>query len=132
MPKLSITPEDLKRTLICDANWYPVKVMEVVKERNKAGDSDNIVVDLVIESSGNEEKDKFEGVTLRHWFTEKRPEFASGYIIACGGSIDPEVGGEFEFDGTVGRQIEAYVKSRTYENRLQNVIVDFRSPQEAA
>ena len=132
MAKLTITPEDLKRSMILDANWYPVRITEVVEEKNKKGDAMNIVIDMIVESSGNEEKDKFEGCELRRYFSEKAPGMAQGYIIACGGSIDPELGGEFEFDNTVGRQIEAYVKPRTYESRLVNDVADFRAPQEAA
>ena len=59
MAKLTITPEDLKRSLILDANWYPVKITEVVEEKNKKGDAMNIVIDMIVETSGNVEKDKF-------------------------------------------------------------------------
>jgi len=131
MAKLTITPEDLKRSLILDANWYPVRITEVVQEKNKAGDADNIVIDMIVESSGNTEKDQFEGCELRRYFSEKAPAMAKGYIVACGGTVTEE-GGDFEFDGTVGRQIEAYVKPRTYESRLVNDVADFRAPQEAA
>jgi hypothetical protein len=125
MPKLTITPEDLKRSMVADANWYPVQVTSVVQERNKKGDADNIVVDLTIVTSGDEDRDKFADVVARTWFSEKAPGIAAPFIVACGGSIDPEEGGEFEFAGALNKQIEAYIMPRTFEGRMLNNVKDY-------
>lgn len=128
MPKLQITPEDLKRSLVCDANWYPVHIDAVTEELNKKGDANNIIVDMTIVKSGDEDKDQFAGVTLRRYFSEKAPGMAAGFITACGGSIDPETGGEFDLEGAAGKTIEAFVKPRQYEGRMVNDVSDFRVP----
>jgi hypothetical protein len=128
MPKLSITPEDLKRSLVCDANWYPVHIDSVTEELNKKGDANNIIVDMTVVQSGDEDKDKFVGVSLRRYFSEKAPGMATNFIIACGGAIDPESGGEFELESAAGKQVEAYVKPRQYEGRMVNDVVDFQAP----
>jgi hypothetical protein len=125
MPKLTITPEDLKRSLVCDANWYPTQVTSVVQERNKKGDADNIVIDLTVVSSGDEDRDKFEGCVCRVWFSEKAPGIAANFIIACGGSIDPEEGGEFEFAGALNKQMETYIMPRQFEGRMLNNAKDY-------
>lgn len=129
MAKLTITPEDLKSRLVLDANWYPVQIDSVVEELNKKGDANNIVVDMTVLSSGDDEKDKFAGVSLRRYFSEKAPGMAANFIIACGGSVDPTTGGEFDLSGAVGKQIEAYCKPRQYEGRMVNDVVDFRAQE---
>jgi hypothetical protein len=128
MPKLNITPEDLKKAMVCDANWYPVNIDSVTEETNKKGDAQNIIIDMTVLPSEDEDKNKFAGVTLRRYFSEKAPGMASNFIVACGGTIDTETGGEFELESAAGKQIEAYVKPRQYEGRMVNDVVDFRVP----
>ena len=132
MAKLTITPEDLKARLVLDANWYPVQIDTVVEEVNKKGDAQNIIVDMTVLSSGDEDKDKFAGCNLRRYFSEKAPGMAINFIVACGGSIDEEAGGDFELESAAGKQVEAYVKPRQYEGRMVNDVVDFRTPPEEA
>jgi hypothetical protein len=131
MAKLTITPEDLKARLVLDANWYPVAINTVVEEINKKGDANNVIIDMTVLHSGDEDKDKFEQCTLRRYFSEKAPGMAINFIVACGGSINEDEGGEFELESAVGKQIEAYVKPRQYEGRMVNDVVDFRAPEEA-
>ena len=131
MAKLTITPQDLKARLVLDANWYPVHIDTVVEELNKKGDANNVVVDMTVLTSGNAEKDKFSDCTLRRYFSEKAPGMAINFIVACGGSIDEDAGGEFELESAAGKSIEAYVKPRQYEGRMVNDVVDFRAPEEA-
>jgi hypothetical protein len=112
--------------MVVDAGWYPVHVDSVTEEINKKGDAQNIIVDVTLVTSGDEEKDKFAGVSVRHWFSEKAPGMAQGFITACGGTIDAETGGEFELGNAVGKTIEAFIKPRQFEGRALNSMTQFR------
>ncbi len=131
MAKLTITPQDLKARLVLDANWYPVHIDTVVEELNKKGDANNVIIDMTVLTSGDADKDKFSDCTLRRYFSEKAPGMAINFIVACGGSINEDEGGEFELESAAGKQIEAYVKPRQYEGRMVNDVVDFRATEEA-
>ena len=125
MAKLTITPQDMKRSTVLDQGWYPVEVTAVTEEPNAKMDSTNIVVDLVGLPSSDPDKAKGAGVPLRRYFTEKAPSFAVTYIRACGGSVT-DAGGTFDIASSVGRKLEAFVKPRPYEGRMTNDVADFR------
>ena len=123
--RLTITPQDMKRSTVLNQGWYPVEVVAVTEEPNAKGDSTNIIVDLVGIASNDPEKNLGAGVPLRRYFTEKAPGFAVNFIKACGGNISDE-GGTFDIASSVGRKLEAFVKPRPYEGRLTNDVADFR------
>ena len=130
MARLTITEQDIKRSTVLDAGWYPVQVTGVTEETNKAGDAQNIIVDFVGIGSNDADKNKAKGVPLRRYFSEKAPGFAVNYIKACGGAV-PEAGGTFELANTTGKRLEVFVKSRLYEGNQQNDVKEFR-PLETA
>ena len=125
--KLTLTAADLKRgTIIEDASWYPIVITAVKEEMNSKGDAKNIIVDAELLPSSDPNKQKYAGVPIRRYFSEKAPGMAKNYIIACGVTVGEE-GGEFDLEGSVGRQMESYIKTRLDDNgRMQNDVVDFR------
>jgi len=125
--KLTLTAQDLKRgTIIEEASWYPIVITAVKEEMNSKGDAKNVVVDGELLPSSDPNKQKYAGVPIRRYFSEKAPGMAKNYITACGVVIGEE-GGEFDLEGSVGRQMEAYIKTRLDDNgRMQNDVVDFR------
>lgn len=125
MPRLVITPQDVKRSTVLDAGWFPVEVTEVREEPSSKGDSKNIIIDLVGLVSNDPEKNKGAGVPLRRYFSEKAPGFATNFILSCGVKVGDD-GGEFELSNAVGKKMEAYVKPRMFEGSLRNDVADFR------
>lgn len=126
MPKLTIKPEDLKRSVVLDQGWYGVEVTSIGEEPNKAGDALNIIVDMVGLQSSDPDRNKASGVPLRRYFTEKAPGFAVNFLKACGATVG-EAGGTFEFSGAVGKKLDAFIKPRPYEGRMTNDVADFRA-----
>ncbi len=125
MAKLTISPQDMKRSVVLDQGWYNVEVTTVTEEDNAKGDAKNIVVDLVGLPSADPDKNKAAGVPLRRYFTEKAPGFAVNFIRACGASVGDE-GGTFDIASSVGRKMQAFVKPRPYEGRMTNDVADFK------
>ena len=125
--KLTLTAADLKRgTIIEEKTWYPIVVTAVKSELAKDQQSTNVVVDAEILPSSDPAKQKYAGVPVRRYFSEKAPGMAKNYISACGVVI-PEEGGEFDLEPSVGRQMEAYIGQRLDDNgRMQNDVIDFR------
>lgn len=129
MPRLTINAQDLKRAVVLDQGWYNVEVTSVEEKESKAGDSMNIIVEMVGLSSTDSDKNKAAGVPLRRYFSEKAPGMAASFIKACIGNL-PEEGGDFELSGAVGKKLQAFVKPRQFEGRMSNDVVDFKSIEE--
>jgi hypothetical protein len=122
MPKLRYSAKDLlKGTMIDDPKWYGV-VVDGIREEPAASDgSQNIIVDMTIESEG-----EFQGVPLMRYFNEKAPGFVKEYAEACQIELSKE-GGVFDFDLTVGKHIEAYVEqTKDKKGNFQNSVSKFR------
>lgn len=107
--RLSITPDDHKRSKIVKPGWFPTLIRDVNLEPNSKRDGENIVVD--VENADN--KSEFLGVPAKVWFTEKYPR---GYVAFCKAfqpSMDENVVSEFDFEEVRGRYIYAkWVTSR--------------------
>jgi len=119
--KMRYTAEDLLRgTLIEESNWYPVLVKDIRTAEAESDGSQNVIVDLLIQG------DKYTGVPVLRYFNEKAPGFIKDYAEACGVAL-AEKGGEFEFESTKGKVIEAYIEQRKdNKGNLQNNVARFR------
>jgi hypothetical protein len=123
--KFRIQAEDLLRgTIIDEAGWYPCTVQSAEEKLSKSGDSMNC--NITFKLLGPE---KYNGVTVYKTFSEKAPGMAAPFFLACGAKADENgklLPGEFDFDATVGRKLQVYIKQRVYEGRPQNDVADFR------
>jgi hypothetical protein len=119
VPRFNITPKDVKRSKIVKPGWYNALVEDVKEEAAKSGDSNNVVVDMV-----GQEGDAT-NVPFRVWFSEKAPGMAIPFIKACGGKIDEDKGGDFEFSAAKGKRVKIKVSTGEYKGKPQNQIDDY-------
>jgi hypothetical protein len=99
--RLSITPEDRKRSKIVKPGWYPTLVKEVALEPNAKRDGENVVVDF--ENADN--KSEFFQVPAKVWFTEKFPSAYVNFEKAFNPTVDENAVTDFDFETTRGRYI---------------------------
>jgi len=120
MPTFHISAADLLRSKVVTPGWYRCKVVNVGENPARTDGSLNVEIELEIQADG-----PFKGVPLARVFNEKAPGFSAGYFRAFKVAIPPE-GGDFNFDATKGKLVDAYVKNDQYQGRTVNRVEDFR------
>ena len=118
--RFNITREDLLSGTVVEPGWYLCEVKSCVDELAKDAQSTNSVVDFRILEG------KFEGVTIRTWFSEKLPRIIVPLAKAFGVSFDPQKGGDFDPSITVGKKLKIYVANEEYNKKMQNQVKDYR------
>lgn len=126
MPTISWSEEDIKRGTLVTPGWYLAEITAMFDKSSKAGDSTNTIVDFKIEKNeGGEEK--FAGVPIRIWLSEKAPGLWKGFLGAFGLSMDPK-GGSLDLQPArfKGKKCMIMVTNEPFESRMTNKIQDYR------
>ena len=122
--KMRITPDDLKRGVVMDPNWYPAVVKLVEVKPSKGDGSTNWNYKLEILQGKNKDGKELFGVVVYRLFNEKAMGFAIPFIEVCGQKITPE-GGEIDPNYPVGKKLLIYVKNREYEGCFRTRLPTF-------
>lgn len=121
---ITVTPSDLKRATTLPPDWYHVEIVDNKEEASSAGDSTNLVIQLVTVHSNP----KFNGVPLTAWISEKAPAIlGKPLMIALGGTVNEEEGFTLDFqEGALkGQKLRAKVETGEYRGKPTNQVVDF-------
>lgn len=108
---------DMKRSVILDADWYQLVVTKAYEEPSKDKKSTNTVVELEVQSNDK----RVNGVPIRYYINEKMQAMGVELAKALGGDLDPDEGGEFEFDDSIeGKVVQAYIEPEIRGNTTYN------------
>jgi len=117
MPRLSISPDDFKRSKSVKPGWYVTLIKDVTEELSSKKDSMNIVLDCE-----NAERDsEFYKVPCKHWLSEKGMAFPGGAASvakAFNPTLDESKMADIEFADLRGRYI--YAKWNVYRGKDGN------------
>jgi hypothetical protein len=122
--KMRFTPDDRKRGLVLDPNWYPAVVASLEIKAAKGDGSTNWNYKLTILSGKGKDGKDYTGAFVYRLFNEKAMGFAIPFIEAIGFKLKDE--DEFDPNAAIGKKLMVYVKNREYEGKLQNEVADFR------
>lgn len=112
--------DDVARAQVVDsAIWLPCVISDYNEKPSKDGASINHVVDFKVIG------EKFKGLPLRKFFSEKAPSAAFPFLNAMNADVNKS-GGTFDFNAARGRNIMVYVVPKEYEGRMTNSVEDFR------
>lgn len=117
---VEFTESDLLRSKIVDPAWYRLLINEVGEwTPTKNGDSNNCVMECVIQFNGDTRSEEFKGVPLNLQFNDKKNAigFIEGFLRAMGAKLEV---GRIDLQAVKGSQIEAYVENETWEGRVRN------------
>lgn len=126
MFNLNMTEEDLKRGIIVDENgWYLLEFIDGFEEINKKQDGKNLVCDFkILQSESGDEK--YSGVPVRYWLSDKAPSRARGFLAAMGYEVKAGQYG-IDHERLKGKRVLGYLKKRLVDDTMMNGIEDFRA-----
>lgn len=122
--KLTLTPEDKKRSKIAQPGWVMLEVTGVKDELAKDRQSMNSVLNFLIVSSGPNQ-----GIPVTYWVNEKFPSMHRGLIEAfLGGPTSDDEASSFDFNPSLkGRKLLGNVVNNKLDSgRVVNNIEEFK------
>lgn len=123
MPRITVTPEDLKRSQILEPDWYPCEVVGYEYSRTKDEKSMNHIYTFKVVHP-----EDAAGVQLKVWFSEKALGMMREFYEAISGvKVDPKKG--FTIDdpnAAVKKRVDVNVINGSYLGRTQNSVNGFR------
>jgi|SRR5262245_7697033 len=131
MAFISFGKRDLLRGKIVTPAWYRVRIESVGEAPAKAsekGPSTNYPVEGTILFNGDTGDVEFANVPLDWNFNSKAIGFAVGFLQAFG--VEVTEGTRFDLASASGREVDVFVDTDTYQNRLVNrVNHKYRTPR---
>lgn len=121
MPTIQFSQRDLMRGKIVTPAWYRVKIEsigEAPAKQSEKGPSTNYPVEATILFEGDTGSEEFKGVPVDWNFNSKAIGFAVGFLAAFG--VEVTAGTRFDLKSAEGREVDVYVETDTYQNRLVN------------
>jgi len=119
--KMRITRDDFLKGKLVSPGWYTAKIVEVIQETSKKGDSQNYVVTFQILDEGS-----FKDVKPMKTFNEKAPGVAIPFFTAVNNGVQIEPDMDYDFAATKNRTIQIMITNEPYNNRMVNSVVDYR------
>lgn len=126
MPRLTVTPDDLKKNQILEIDWYDAEVASYSYEKSKDEKSFNNIFEFKITGPNPDHA----GVKIKVWFNEKAlgsREFVEFFKALSGKEVDRKAG--FTMDDpaqTKGMKLQVHVKPDTFGGRENNKIDGYR------
>jgi hypothetical protein len=120
MPIVEFNESDLLRSKIVTPAWYHLDIGMVSEwTPTKAQDSNNCVIETVIQRNADNGDEEFKGVPITLQFNDKPKAkgFIEGFLRALGVEV---AAGRFDLGAASGKQIDAFIENDTYEGRILN------------
>lgn len=128
MPRVNVTPEDLKKSQIVEPEWFPAEVTAYEYAKSKDEKSFNHIYDFKLLAPPDNA-----GVVIKVWFNEKAlggNEYVQFHEAITGQKVDRKKGFSVEDpNNAVKRKLEVHVKNGTYNGRTTNNIDGYRPLQ---
>ena len=127
MAQFDFTPEDVARGTILAPGWYTLEVTKVEDGVTKTKGEQRSLVSLKVLDGKDHEGNDAPGVLVFAQFMPAYPGFAVKFCNALGAGIGKEGKAGIQIDDNlVGQRLQGYVKNKTYEDRMQNTVEDYR------
>lgn len=129
--KVTLTPTQLKARKVVEPDWHAATIKDITRQKNKAGDSYNYVVDLVgLEGEAQD-------VPFKTWISEKDNAIGQLAEIAwAAGLISQEerdsadnTGVTFDVEEAIGNRVEIKTALDEFNGQPTNRVVGFRPPR---
>ena len=128
MPIISFSEDDLLRGKIVEPAWYSLLIKATSESLSKDGDSTNYLVETTILKNADNGSEDFAGVPIELRFNSKAKSFSVGFFNALGVDVKPNA--RYEFDAAVGKTIDAFIETDTWQGRLKNQVNHkYRTPR---
>jgi hypothetical protein len=120
---IEFSDSDLLRNRIIPPGWY---VLDIQGHRtwspSKAGDSDNMFFECVVEKNADNGDTDFAGVPIELMFNSKPKAkgFMEGFLRGMGVNVESKT--RYDMESAVGKKIEAFIENDTYNGRLVNKV----------
>jgi hypothetical protein len=120
MPLVEFTESDLLRNKIVSPAWYRLELGLVSEwSPTKAQDSNNCIIEGVIQSNADNGDPSFSGVPITLQFNDKPRArgFIEGFLRGLGVDVLP---GRFDLGAASGKFVDAFIENETFEGRIRN------------
>lgn len=121
--RVILTPDDLKKSDLVDAGWYPAEIVDYTEKPADTDGSTNCIFHFKIIAGPNK------GVGPQRLFNEKALGFGKNLWKTLQFPYDPQKGYELStplFEKTIGHKLKIYIKrSRSNKGNDFNDIQDF-------
>jgi len=118
VPIISFTERDLLRDKVVEPAWYRLRIESIGEKPSKDGGSINYPVDATVVKNSDNGSTEFSGVPIEWNFNSKAIGFAKGFLASFGVDLAP--GERYDLSSAAGKELDVYVDTKNYDNRLLN------------